>query len=151
MDNDAGLAPGLTPVVGGEWDGWSKWSSDEPFEDHVGPFYARRLADGRMESGFRIQHKNMNGGGAVHGGALMAFADYSLFTIAYDDLRGINSVTVTLNGEFAAAAPLGALLTARGEVVKAGRSLLFVRGLIDLDGASVLNFSGVLKLLRPRA
>jgi acyl-coenzyme A thioesterase PaaI-like protein len=80
----------------------------------------------------------------------MTFADYSLFVIAYDQLRGVHSVTVSLNGEFVAGAPLGALLTCRGEVVRAGRSLIFVRGLIDSGGDAVMSFSGVIKILRPR-
>lgn len=138
------------PFTDGDWVGWSTWTGREPFEEYVGPYYARRDADGRMICGCRAQSKNLNGGGGVHGGALMTFADYSLFLLAYDNLRGLDSVTVTLSGEFLSGAPLGARLISRGEVVKAGRSLLFVRGLMEADGEPVLNFSGVLKIIRPR-
>jgi uncharacterized protein (TIGR00369 family) len=101
-----------------------------------------------MECGCRVRDVNLNGIGSIHGGALVTFADYSLFQIAYDHLRGLDAVTVTLNSEFLAGAPLGARLICRGEVVKSGRSLLFIRGLIETDGTAVLNFSGVLKILR---
>ncbi|HVI33611.1 PaaI family thioesterase [Phenylobacterium sp.] len=145
--------PGLSaPISTGEWAGWSAWNSPEPFEDHVGPLYARREADGRVVCGFRVSNKNLNGAGSVHGGALLTFADYGLFLVAMDEIAGRPGVTVSLHGDFIAGAPLGALLTCRGEVVRAGRSLVFVRGLIDNAGDTVLSFSGVVKLLggKPR-
>jgi acyl-coenzyme A thioesterase PaaI-like protein len=139
------LGPAITD---GDWKGWSAWTGHEPFEEHVGPFYAKRDDDGRMISGCRALPHNMNGAGSVHGGSLMAFADYSLFMIAYDHTKGIPAVTVTLQGEFLAAAKLGALLVNRGEVLKSGSSLVFVRGVTEADGRPVFSFSGVLKLLR---
>ena len=143
--------PDLGPAFAeGDWAGWSTWTGAEPFEEHAGPYYAKRDSDGRMICGCRAQPKNMNGAGVVNGGALANFADYSLFLIAYDHLRGLGSVTVTLTSEFLSGAPLGARICSRGEVVKAGRSLLFVRGLMDADEVPVLSFSGVIKILRPR-
>jgi uncharacterized protein (TIGR00369 family) len=144
--------PTLGPPIGdGTWAGWSKWTSQEPFEDYVGPFYARREPDGSITCGFRPEAKNLNGMGALHGGALVTFADYAIFLIATDQLAGLDGVTVTLNTEFVGAARTGGLLTCRGDVVKAGRSLLFVRGQIDAAGDKILNFSGVIKIMRPRA
>lgn len=142
--------PGLTPPhVSGEWAGWSSWAGDEPFEDYAGPYYTRRDEAGGIVTGFRLEAKNMNGGGVAHGGALVTFADYSLFMIAAEEMGGGPGVTVSLNSEFLAGPKLGALLTCRGEVSKAGRSLVFVRGMIDDAGAPVLAFSGVIKRLTP--
>jgi acyl-coenzyme A thioesterase PaaI-like protein len=103
-----------------------------------------------MVCAFRVEQKNMNGAGSVHGGALLTFAGWSLFLIANDHLRGRNSVTVSLNGEFIGGAPLGARLTSRGDVTNAGQSLVFVHALIDWKGEPILNYSGVLKLLKAR-
>lgn len=139
------------PIAEGEWAGWSVWTGEEPFEDHTGPYYVRRGEDGRMMTGFRPQRRNMNGGATVHGGALLTFADYSLFMIAHDALKGAWAVTVSLNGEFISGPPQGVLLTARGDVLKAGRNLMFIRGLIDWAGEPVLNFSGVIKTIKPKA
>ena len=61
-----------------------------------------------------------------------------------------SEVTVSLNGEFVGPAAVGDLVEATGEVVKAGGSLLFVRGLISTGGRPMLNFSGVVKKIRPR-
>jgi uncharacterized protein (TIGR00369 family) len=125
---------GLGPVIReGDWAGWSKWSGQEPFEDHC-----------------LVRPENMNGVGSVHGGALLTFADYSLFLIAYQQLQGHYSVTVSLNGEFLTGAPVGARLISRGEVLKTGRSLLFVRGVVRHQSTAVFAFSGVLKILRSR-
>lgn len=57
----------------------------------------------------------------------------------------VHGVTVTMNCEFVGAAEAGRMLTARGEVVRAGFSMVFVRGMIDDDGRNVLAFSGTIK------
>lgn len=146
---DSGEHYGLgAPVTEGDWAGWFRSTEREPFEEFAGPFYAKRESDGGIVCGFRLQPQHMNSVGSAHGGALMTFADHSLFLIAADHLGGLDSVTVTLNGEFVGGAPAGARLIARGDVVRAGGSLLFVRGLIDAAGEPVLSFSGVIKKIR---
>lgn len=150
-DYSAQAAADLGPAIdSGPWEGWSAWTGAEPFEDHVGPFYARRAADGSMLCGFRPGPHNLNGGGAVHGGALMSFADYALFMIAYDAMRNRPGVTISCTSEFVGAALGGTLLTARGDVLRSGRSLVFVRGVIDMADEPVLNFSGIIKTSAPR-
>lgn len=140
--------PDLGPALAeGDWAGWSIWTGEEPFETYVGPFYARLDDEGRTICGFRVDTKHLNSGGVVHGGALMTFADYSLFLIAYKQLRGISAVTVSFTSEFLSGVRDGARLIARGDVVKAGRSLVFVRGLMDADGVPAVNFSGVIKII----
>ncbi|MGH1557179.1 hypothetical protein ACRAWD_03870 [Caulobacter segnis] len=55
-------------------------------------------------------------------------------------------MTVSLNGEFIGPAKPGDLLvTSTGEVIKAGGSLLFIRGLISTGTGPMPNFSGVIK------
>lgn len=149
-DENASMAQLGPPLETGVWKGWSSWTGVEPFENLAGPFYARRASDGALVTGFRLEPQHLNGGGAAHGGVLMTFADYSLFIIALDHVIGLNCVTVSLAAEFVGHAPVGSLLTCRGDVIKAGRSLIFVRGIIDGDGTPVLNFSGTIKVIRPR-
>lgn len=139
----------LVPVTEGEWAGWLRWPGTDPFEDHVGPFFARYDAEA-LVCGFRPEAKNRNGSGNIHGGSLLTFADFSLFMIASAVLPEFHGVTATLNAEFVGAARPGRLLTARGEVVKAGRSMIFVRGLIDDAGEMVMSFSGVIKKITRR-
>lgn len=127
----------------GEFKGWSTWK-DEPFEyDTAGPFYFRVDEKGPV-CAFRAERKHMNKGGVVHGGCLMAFADFSLFGIAHDKLHGQYGVTVAFTSEFLSGPPEGAYIEARGEVLRSGRNLTFVRGLITGDGKACLNFSGTI-------
>lgn len=134
----------------GEWAGWTLFTGD-PFEAHAGPFYFRIEADGRPVCAMRAEQQHMNGGGFMHGGAIMTFADYCLFVIARDDLQDSHSVTAQFNGDFVGAVPPGSLVECRGEVVKAARSMVFVRGLITTGDQPVMSFSAIVKKTRPRA
>ena len=68
--------------------------------------------------------------------------------IARDAIQGVSSVTATFNCELVGTAREGDLVECRGEVVKAGRSMVFVRGLItnaSAGGEPMASFSSVLK------
>ncbi len=148
---DGEEGPGREIIAGvGEWAGWSLIRGGDPFEDLSGPFYLRDEPDGTRRCAFKVETKHLNGSGNLHGGCLMTFADFALFMIAHEALEGVESVTVSLNGEFVGPAGLGDLVECAGEVVRAGRSMVFIRGLITCAGAPLLSFSGVVKKLRPR-
>jgi uncharacterized protein (TIGR00369 family) len=135
------------PVTEGEWAGWSCYETD-PFEALTGPFYARRDAAGQMVCAFRAEKKHMNGGGAMHGGCMATFADYALFMIAETELEGVGSVTASLTCDFVDAASEGELIEARGEVVRAGGSMVFIRGLVTAESRPILTFSAIVKKVR---
>ena len=136
--------PRLRPVTTGEWAGWSLWHSDA-FEQRAGPFYERIDEDGNGITAFRAGPEHMNGGGFMHGGCLMTFADSALFTIARPALESSFGVTVNLSGDFLASARVGQFVEARGEITRAARSTIFVRGLVTADGAPVLSFTGIIR------
>jgi uncharacterized protein (TIGR00369 family) len=136
-------------ITEGEWAGWSYLHGDDPFEDHAGPFYFRDDANGRV-CAFRAEPRHMNGGNFMHGGCLMTFADFSLFVCAREALREHHAVTATFNSEFIGAVQPGSLVEARAEIVKAGRSMIFMRGMITSGDAPVMTFSAVLKKTGPR-
>jgi acyl-coenzyme A thioesterase PaaI-like protein len=140
----------LTAVTDGEWAGWSWYPGGDPFEDLAGPFYFRVGEDGRPLCAFRAELKHMNGGQFMHGGCVMTFADFCLFVIARDSIEGSRCVTATFNGEFVGTARVGDLVECTGEVVKAGRSMVFVRGIISTSGEPMMSFSAVLKKTGPR-
>ena len=120
----------LKPITEGEWAGWLQWQSDA-FEQRAGP-------------------EHMNGGGFMHGGCLLTFADSALFTIARPAMEGQFGVTVNLAGDFLDAARVGEFVEARGEITRAARSLVFVRGLVTADTRPVLSFTGIIKKVRRR-
>jgi uncharacterized protein (TIGR00369 family) len=145
------IEPEWTPrtIAEGEWAGWQIWSPD-PYELLSGPFYARRGEDGAMVCAFRAERKHMNGHGAMHGGCLMTFADYALFCIATDHIQDAGTVTASMSCEFIDAAFEGEVVEARGEVIRSGKSLVFLRGLLTCAGRPLLSFSAILKKVRRR-
>ena len=139
----------LTRVATGEWAGWHAWGSVDPFEDMAGPFHVARDAQG-LVCGWRPGPHARNSYGSIHGGALMTFADFSLFMLSADGDGHIDGVTVTMNSEFLSAARAGELLLARGGGTGGGHNIIFARGLIIADHRPVLHFSGVIKRARTR-
>lgn len=133
----------------GEFAGWRFWKGD-PFEDLAGPFYEKRFDDGSAMSAFRAEAKHMNGGGFMHGGCLMTFADGALFSIAREELEGFHAVTLHLTGDFLAQVKVGQLIEARGEVVRGGGKTIFVAGLVTADGVPALRFDGIIRKLNKR-
>lgn len=150
MDGGNEVMEGPRLLTEGEWAGWRFWGDGDPFERQSGPFYFREEEDGSVRCAFRAEPRHMNGGGFMHGGCMMTFADFSLFALAWRQLDGAYAVTVSLNGEFVSAGKVGDLVEATGEVVKAGGSLIFVRGKLHVAGKPLMTFSGVIKKIRPK-
>jgi acyl-coenzyme A thioesterase PaaI-like protein len=146
----------LRQIATGEWTGWYQWAGIDPFEEATGPFYVARDSSGignasGIITGFRPGPNNCNGHGMIHGGALMTFADFSLFMLGSSQGDEVNGVTVTMNSEFLAPAQAGQLLIGRGERTGGGRSLIIARGMITANDHPVLHFSGVIKQFKKGA
>lgn len=133
-------------VENGEFAGWLNVPR-EPFNDHAGPFFHRFEDDGSVLCGFRTAQHNANGLGIIHGGSLLTFADYCLFIVSHHHCMPDEVVTVSMNSEFMGKAFAGDRLEARGEVVRGGRSLIFVRGQVTGPKGLVLGFSGISKVV----
>jgi uncharacterized protein (TIGR00369 family) len=132
-------------VTEGSFRGWTTWSAGaDPYETAIGPFYFRMDGE-KARCAFEPRRDHLNGGGAIHGGALMSFADFALFAIAHNALAGTKTVTLTMNSEFIAAGDLSGMVEAQGEVLRVTRSLVFVRGLLTQVSRPLLAFSGTLK------
>ena len=124
--------------------GWRMQSPTNTYGYMVGPFYFRE--DGPTPGvGFFSAQRHANLGGVIHGGALMTLADMSLFDICIRAEGRIRAVTLTLNSEFIRPGPVGEFIEASGELVKAGKNVLFARGLVSANGKTLLSFSGSLK------
>jgi acyl-coenzyme A thioesterase PaaI-like protein len=105
--------------------------------------------DGRIRSAFRVEKKHLNGGGNVHGGCFMSFADYCLFATASPVLRG-PGVTVSFACEFIDAVREGELIEGFAEITRAGGSLIFLRGELKSGARLVFTFSGTIKRIKKR-
>ncbi|MEX2132158.1 MAG: PaaI family thioesterase [Pseudohongiellaceae bacterium] len=124
---------------------YKHWTGDKA-EDHIGPFFFY-MEGNCSHTAFRVQLHNCNAHDSLHGGILMAFADYTLCLVANG---GANEsvATVTCNNEFIAPAIAGDLVIGKGELVKRGGSLIFVRAEFKVNDRIILSSSGVIKRLR---
>ena len=125
-------------------EGWVLQRHSKTFSGHAGPFYIRE--EGKIAGmGFYAKAHHANMAGIVHGGAMLTLADMALWDICRREIGMFMGVTVSLNSEFVGAGPVGGFIEASGEMVKAGGKLLFARGIVSCEGATLLNFSGILR------
>ncbi len=127
-------------------EGYQKFEFIDPFEEHVGPLWFRDGDDG-LRFAFEATDTHANTAGQGHGGMLMTFADFALCLAAIHGLAGERCVTVSLSCEFTAPGEVGDLIESTAEVVRRGRSLTFVRGVITAGDRVLLNYSGIVKRL----
>ena len=135
-------------IADGEFAGWWSWSGADAFESLIGPFYSREQ-EGEVRCAFRAETRHMNGQGNLHGGCMLSFADFALFALSARVRGTRRAVTVSLNSEFLGPGNVGDWVEARGEVTRAGSSLVFVRGMATAESHPMLSFSGVIKMLKP--
>ncbi|WP_395650664.1 PaaI family thioesterase [Brevundimonas sp.] len=140
----------IVTVTEGEFAGWKTWALKGTFDQTVGPFYFQMSGTGRVRSAFRAEPHHMNAGGRMHGGCLMTFADIALFQTAYNELEGKAGVTIQLDSTFIDGAYVGELVEATGDVVRSGKSLVFVRGQITTGERTLMTYSGIIRKFTPR-
>lgn len=116
------------------------------FADVNGPLW-RRIEDGKLIVGFRVEWRHCNPTGMCHGGMLMTFADM-LLGLGSNFAERLNRFlpTVNLTGDFLAPAPLGSWVEGRAEVLRVTRNLVFSQAVITADGVPALRVSGIMKL-----
>ena len=125
-------------------DGWVLQTRRANFAWHAGPFYFRK--EGPAPGvGFFSEPHHANMGETVHGGALLTLADMSLFDTCHRKVGRFKAVTITLNTEFLAPAPVGAFIEASGEMIGGGKTILIVRGMVSAGGTPLMNYSGTLR------
>jgi uncharacterized protein (TIGR00369 family) len=126
--------------------GYKSLTGISPAEDHIGPFYYKKT-DAGLRLGFNAAPHNCNGIGTVHGGVLMAFADYVVTMLALSGVKE-NCTTISFSSDFIAAARLGDWVEGEGEVVKRTGSMTFVHGRLRVGEESVLGFQAVVRRLK---
>ena len=135
------------PVDYGIPETYRHWEGDKA-EDYIGPFFF--YMDGEHpRTAFRVQAHNCNAHHTVHGGVLMAFADYTL-CLGANGGESESVVTVTCNNEFIAPASEGDLITGEAETIRRGRSMVFMRCTLRSGEQTVLTSSAVIKRISNR-
>jgi uncharacterized protein (TIGR00369 family) len=137
---------------------YSVFTPPDPFEDHTGPFYFRIDGDaakaGTVHCVLPTEARHGNYKDGVHGGAILAFADYALCLVAGRAADGGTNtsfaMTVSIAVEFLSAARVGAPLEATGEPLQVTGRLAFARGRVTQLGKAIALWSGVVRHV-PRA
>jgi uncharacterized protein (TIGR00369 family) len=114
------------------------------YSRHIGPSYARKEVDGATLIQPTLPHM-CNSGGVLHGGYMMSFADSGV-TRAAALVTGMSPTTISFAAEFLAAGNARSPLMTRVEVPRHGKSLAFLRGLLEQDGRPLLSYSATIKL-----
>jgi acyl-coenzyme A thioesterase 13 len=134
------------PVTEGPFAGWMTWGNEsDPFETLTGPYYMKPLPEGGYTCAYMPEQKNCNGMGNIHGGSLMTFADFALFAHAHDYMNETPCVTMQFESQFVGGAKPNELIVSSAEIVRATRTMLFIRGLLTQSDKPVLSYSAVLK------
>lgn len=126
----------------------------EGFTGQLGPIWVHGPAGDRRIGFIATAQQGNNQEGAVHGGALMTFADIALGYAAADALGGSHLVTAQLQLHFVAGGRTGEFITCHPELVRRSAHLIFVRGLLLAGERTVASADGIWKVLarpQPRA
>jgi acyl-coenzyme A thioesterase PaaI-like protein len=113
----------------------------------LGTPWSKRNGDG-WRYGLLTTEEHANPQGVVHGGVLMAFADHGLSLLAWEAASRAPCTTIQLNTHFLSAVIPGAFLELSGEVTRATRGLVFVRGLIATGGRDAVAIDAIWRILR---
>ena len=119
------------------------------FATHVGPFYQAPGGDAEG-CGFVAAPKHGNKRGVVHGGMIATGFDVALGNASWLAAQQRPCATVQLNISFVGAVKVGEFAFVRAEVVKATRTMLFLRGTMFVDDRIVATADGVWKILEWR-
>ncbi len=120
---------------------------DDPFEMETGPFYACDIGDDRVYA-FRMDAKNANAGGAIHGGVLMTFADFAICAEAVRGFPKDAPLTISFACEFIAPVHTGSLIETQPEILRRTGGFVFMRAILEVDAKPVLSCNGVIKRLK---
>ena len=109
----------------------------------VGPlFQADDNQAGAVRLGFHSEARHLNYLKQVHGGMMSAFMDYVLWTTARSVWPGAAVVTISMNIDFVAICPVDAWIVGTGDLIRAGKSVAFVKAAAVANGNVVVHATG---------
>lgn len=116
------------------------------FAGLIGPLWTRKEAVS-WAYGLRATADHLNPAAVVHGGLLTSLIDHAISAIAWEAIGRRACVTVQLDTQFISAAREGQFLQARGRVVRATSSLVFMQGSISVDDLEIVTASALMKII----
>ena len=123
--------------------GFSEAPDPGPFLEETGPPLMRET-DGETVFGLRAEERHANRGGAVMGGMLATFADYTLGrAIEADADDDHQRATVSLTVDYLAPVKPGDWIESRASVDRVGGALAFADCSLTVDGREVVRARAV--------
>jgi acyl-coenzyme A thioesterase PaaI-like protein len=113
----------------------------------IGVPWAKRI-DNRWHYGLLTTAGHANPQGVLHGGILMTFADHGLSLLAWEAAQRAPCTTIQLNSHFLAPVMPGDFVELHGDVTRATKGLVFVRGIISVGDRDVAAVDGIWRVLR---
>ena len=126
--------------------GWKIMKTGEGFASLAGPIWAKREGGG-WRYAFLAETKHENRQGAVHGGMLMTFADHAIGFVAWEAAGRRKCVTMQLENQFLAAVKHGDFVECETEIVRAAKTVIFLRGVLKVKGRAVMASTGIWKVI----
>ena len=105
-----------------------------PFYQYVG-FEVESVRPGGAVVSVQTMPAYSNINDTIHGGVIMAVADASMATAVRT--LGVKTTTVQLETSFLRSGKVGAKLTARADVVKFGRRIVFCESMVFCEGQEI--------------
>lgn len=136
--------------------GWRYWNlkDDTLFNGAVmGKLITRVDDDGKARLRMFPERRHENLQGIIHGAVTLSLIDIALFTTMHNIGSGNAgpSVTLELSTQFVGGGRPASPLDAVCEIVRETGSLVFVRGVVEQNGAHlVASFSGIVKKMNKR-
>ncbi len=130
--------------------GWTTWrlSDEGRFNSEIMGKLIVRMDDdrhARMRMFPELRHTNLMNN--LHGGTILALIDIAIFGCAtmLGIVRAGTAVTLDLSVQFIGASKAETPIDAVTEVLKETRRLVFLRGVVEQDGAMVAAFSATIR------
>jgi uncharacterized protein (TIGR00369 family) len=117
---------------------------------HNGGFQFRQISETEYEYRATIQDFHLNNSGITHGGFIMTLMDSGLGISVYRSLGGDKKIaTISLDVKFVAPSHRGDVLAGSARIIKKTRSMVFVRGELQVEDHVIATGDGIWKILTP--
>lgn len=113
----------------------------------IGFPWAKRTDDS-WRYGLLTAAEHANPQGILHGGILMTFADHGLSMLAWEAAKRAPCTTIQLNTHFLGPVEPGDFVELQGDVTRATKGLVFVRGVLSVGHRDVAAVDGIWRVLR---
>lgn len=124
--------------------GYTAVFGDVGFNKYVGPVW--QAPDG-ADFLFDIREEHLNGGGALHGGMMMALADIVMGRTVHDALEGGKALTISLNCDFIGPSKLGERVRGTAAITRKTRSIVFINCELAVGDRTIMTATGIWKIL----